>query len=188
MSLTQGSLDGTLPAEMNFLTNLETIELSQNLLEGRIPDEMRNFPSLRKLDVSSNNLLGKIPEGTYNAMEEFIVDSNQLTGNFPRSVLQRRLKKLSLHNNRLSGELPTNEWGGATSLEAVDISGNDFQGTMPASIGSIRNLKTLVAKNAGLLGPLPRELETTALEVLDVEGNSLSGGIPRSYESLPLGK
>lgn len=188
LSLTQGSLDGTLPYEMNFMTNLEIVELSQNLFTGRIPDEISYFPSLRKLDVSSNNISGRIPEGSYVVMEEFIVDTNQLTGNFPRSILQPNLKKLSLHNNRLSGDLPTNdEWGAATSLESIIISDNDFQGTIPLSIGSMRNLNTFVARNVGLSGRLPRELENTALEVLNVEGNSLSGNVPQSYGNLPLG-
>lgn len=188
LRLKQGSLDGTLPAEMNFLTNLETVELSQNSFAGRIPDQMANFPLLQKMDVSNNNLIGWLPQGSFRAMEEFVVDTNQFTGEFPRSVLQRMLKKISLHNNRLTGDLPSIEWALATSLVSIDISDNDFRGRIPASIGSIRNLNTFVARNAGLSGPLPRELENVPLEVLDVEGNYLSGSIPQSYANLPFGK
>ncbi|CAJ1920545.1 unnamed protein product [Cylindrotheca closterium] len=186
LCLEQGSLGGTFPAEMNFLTNLETVELSKNFFVGRIPYEMANFPRLQKLDVSNNNLRGRIPQGSYRGMEEFIVDTNQLTGEFPRSVLRRKLTKLSLHNNRLSGKLPLNEWTTATSLESIDISYNEFQGRIPPTIGSIRDLNTLVARDAGLSGPLPPDLDNTSLEVLNVEGNSLSGSIPLSYANLPL--
>jgi hypothetical protein len=182
------SLDGTIPSELRKLTNLNRLVLADNLLSGTIPRDVANLPRLQELNLSFNNLTGQVPSGSYGALREFAVDGNQLTGSFPTSVFGNPLRALTLHDNRFVGTLPNNAWSSARFITTLDISDNNFRGTIPNSIGSLFNLETLIAKNAGLSGTLPDDLGGTSLKVLDLEGNSLIGTVPTSYASLPLGK
>jgi hypothetical protein len=182
------SLDGTMPSELRKLTNLDRLVLGDNSLSGTIPRDVANLPRLQELNLSFNNLTGQVPSGSYGALREFAVDGNQLTGSFPTSVFGNQLRVLTLHDNRFTGTLPNNAWSSAGSITTLDISDNNFRGTIPNSLGSLFQLETLIAQNAGLSGTLPDDLGSTSLEVLDLEGNSLIGTVPTSYASLPLGK
>lgn len=181
-------MDGSIPSELRMLTNLKRLLMRDNSLSGAIPREVANLPSLEELNLSFNKLTAKIPSGAYGALQEFAVAGNQLTGSFPTSVFGTRLRVLTLHENSLIGRLPDVAWNLARALTTVDISNNSFRGTIPDSIGSLLDLNTFIAKNVGLSGKLPDDLDNTSLEVLDLEGNSLTGTVPMSYASLPLCK
>jgi len=74
-----------------------------------------------------------------------------------------------------------------TTLNRIDLSGNDFTGTIPGEIGSNANLTTLLFDNNALTGTIPEELANLeSLEKLSFSNNKLSGTFP--WELLLLTK
>ena len=79
-------LDGSIPAELGNLPNLEWLLLESNQLSGEIPPELGNLSNLESLRLGSNQLTGEIPPELGNLSS---------------------LQSLSLYSNKLSGETPT---------------------------------------------------------------------------------
>ncbi len=76
LDLSQNKLTGALPAEIRFLQNLETLDISDNRMTG-LPAEIGQLPKLRVLDASNNELTG-IPHELGNLQTLEILD---LSGN-----------------------------------------------------------------------------------------------------------
>ncbi|MEQ8714566.1 MAG: T9SS type A sorting domain-containing protein [Cyclobacteriaceae bacterium] len=71
-----------------------------------------------------------------------------------------RVSELSLSDNELSGELPS-EMPNLSELERLDLSANNLSGSIPSTIGQFENLKVLVlANNYDLSGSVPLSLMT----------------------------
>lgn len=81
------------------------------------------------------------------------------------------------------------EWSGVTvennSVTGISMFFNNVQGTLPASLGELSNLKVLELSFNKLEGELPASLgRLNQLEVLAFNGNNLSGEIPVSLGRL----
>jgi Leucine-rich repeat (LRR) protein len=62
LSLPRNALNGTIPASIAALSNLEVLVLSGNVLRGALPPAaFAAMPSLRNVDLSSNALTSTIP-------------------------------------------------------------------------------------------------------------------------------
>uniref|UniRef100_A0A7N0ZXK6 Protein kinase domain-containing protein n=1 Tax=Kalanchoe fedtschenkoi TaxID=63787 RepID=A0A7N0ZXK6_KALFE len=90
------------------------------------------------------------------------------------------LRKLSLHDNLISGPIPT-ALGFLQSLRGVQLFNNRLSGSIPASIGSCFLLQNLDLSNNLLTGSIPSTLaSSTKLYRLNLSHNALSGDIPVS--------
>ena len=112
-----------------------------------------------------------------------------------------RVTKLTLRDNRLSGELPE-ELGNLANLQVLlfgaafsrcgsggcrptSPSGNRLTGEIPPELGNLTNLKWLGLAANQLTGEIPSSLGGLAsLEVLSLNGNQLSGQIPPELGNL----
>jgi hypothetical protein len=102
------NIDGTLPFEIAFLSNLGRLVLSRQELKGSIPDWSR-MSTLKEIFLGGNELTGTFPDFLIqkNQMLEMIYfENNKLTGPLPSSLSSTALKELSLHQNGLSGPIP----------------------------------------------------------------------------------
>ncbi|KAI3410761.1 uncharacterized protein J3R85_018461 [Psidium guajava] len=159
LNLRNNALNGSIiPKSICKAENLEVLDLSHNNLSGNIPDclvmeslkilnlqnnaldgSIINFPEtcgLKTLAISSNRLQGKFPKSMSNCttLEVLDVGDNRIDDAFPcelKSIASLRI--LVLRSNKFHGGVGCPEFNGNwTRLQIVDISSNNFRGTLPA--------------------------------------------------------
>ena len=141
-------LEGRLPYELSWLTNLTILDLSGHSIGGDLylspesPDQIRNegfgeLVNLTKLNLGGNRFTGSIPAelGNLTNLTELNLASNRLTGSIPSELGNlTNLTSLNLDYNSLSGSIPT-------SLNSFGISDNAFNAAPAVSIsGGIRTI------------------------------------------------
>ncbi|KAL3652274.1 putative leucine-rich repeat receptor-like protein kinase imk3 [Castilleja foliolosa] len=91
------------------------------------------------------------------------------------------LRKLSLHDNLISGAIPTS-LGFLPNLRGLQLFNNRFSGSIPSSLGLCPLLQTIDFGNNSLSGVIPSSLvNSTRLFRVDLSYNLLSGEIPLSF-------
>jgi len=119
-------LEGTIPQEISYLTELKTFDLYRNRIYGRIPDVPS---SLEYVDLERNKLSGPIPESLFYA---------------------KNLVKIYLSENNLSGTLST-RIGNLENLVDFRIWSNRLQGEIPTQVGALQNLSKFLANDEALI-------------------------------------
>ncbi|KAJ9555960.1 hypothetical protein OSB04_010574 [Centaurea solstitialis] len=97
----------------------------------------------------------------------------------------RSLEQLVISHNRFVGEIPGDGFGNLTQLVYLDLSWNNFNGSIPYQIFRLTNLRHLdMSFNSfeGNLGPELGKLQN--LERLDLSMNYLTGSIPEEIGNL----
>ncbi|XP_065875772.1 probable LRR receptor-like serine/threonine-protein kinase At3g47570 [Euphorbia lathyris] len=110
LDLSNNSLHGHLPPDIEKLTKIELFDLSKNQLSGNIPASISNLQMLKDLRLSNNSFEGSIPEviGKLGSLEILDLSSNNFSGAIPKSLVELSyLKFLNLSYNELSGEIPS---------------------------------------------------------------------------------
>jgi Leucine-rich repeat (LRR) protein len=84
---------------------------------------------------------------------------------------------------------PVSNWHGITvennQVTGISLLFNNIEGTLPASIGDLNNLKILELSFNKLSGTIPVEIgQLTSLELLIINGNDLNGSIPATIGDL----
>mmetsp|Transcript_14530 Transcript_14530/g.30555 ORF Transcript_14530/g.30555 Transcript_14530/m.30555 type:complete len:529 (+) Transcript_14530:57-1643(+) len=129
-------IGGTLPFEMQELTNLRFFALERGGISGPIPEEFGNFPSLLLMDFDFNNLSGTIPDSIWTLP---------------------RIRQLDLNDNALAGTLAT-AIGNLEQLRFFQIDNNNFEGTIPSEIGNMSNMGLLGFSGNLFTGSVPSEI------------------------------
>ena len=162
-------LEGRLPYELSWLTNLTILDLSGHSIGGDLyllpesPDQIRNegfgeLVNLTKLRLGGNLFTGSIP-----------AELGNLTN----------LTELNLRSNRLTGSIPS-ELGNLTNLTTLDLAFNSLTGSIPSELGNLTNLTSLNLDYNSLSGSIPTSLNSFGIS--DNAFNaapavSISGGI-----------
>ena len=164
LNLSSNQFSGSIPSEIENLTNLTSLNLSSNQFSGSIPVEIFDLINLKGgnepafigtvfypgLDLSNNLLTGAIPEqlGLLENLKSVDFSYNQLTGSLPAGLYSLdSLQSLNLSNNFLSGEvsveignlsqlqgITTYAHNSMTQYDALNLSNNSFAGLFPESI------------------------------------------------------
>ncbi|RXI08666.1 hypothetical protein DVH24_022810 [Malus domestica] len=100
------------------------LSLEANQLTGQLPSSIQNMTSLTSLNLGGNEFNSTIPEWLYslNNLESLILYGNALRGEISSSIG-------NLKSNSISGPIPMS-LGNLSSLVELDISGNQFNGTL----------------------------------------------------------
>ena len=114
LNLQVNDLSGTLPPELGYLSELETLFIlssgnSDKQIKGPIPPELGNLSNLDYLNLQSNGLSGVIPPelGKLSNLTWLYLGSNDLSGTIPPELGNlSKLTNLSLSGNQLSGCVP----------------------------------------------------------------------------------
>lgn len=198
----QGSLQLSrqMPAYLNQLDALETLQLSNLLLDGALPSSWSlAFPFLQMLDLSNNNLTGGIPDSWTAAGSFSNLTTLNLTDAFSKDTIREmpfstgqpgmaRLSLLKLDKCNMTGSL-TATWGsGFSQLSTLDLSNNQLSGTLPSVWGSspgTRNLTKLDLDANLFTGSPPPSWGSqgsfTQLQHLTLAQNKLTATLPTQW-------
>ncbi len=117
LEIRSSELTGGIPAGLDKLTNLRFLRLDDNGLTGGIPSEMTSLSKLEVIDLASNNLTGSIPVGL-GALDN--------------------MSFLDLAENNLTGSIPS-DFGDFTTISFVILRNNDLSGCFPSELLSLCN-------------------------------------------------
>ncbi|CAN6216581.1 unnamed protein product, partial [Urochloa humidicola] len=190
--LDTNNFTGAYPAaEIGELAGLEILTLANNpFAAAPVPAELAKLANLTYLWMDNMSLTGEIPE-TFSGLTELTLISlsrNELIGAIPPWMLQhRKLQRLYLYINNLSGELPSNVT--ATSLVELDVSTNRLTGVIPEALGDLKNLTFLGLYQNRLTGVIPASIGLLPrLNDIQIYDNQLSGELPPELgKHSPLG-
>ncbi|KAJ8769707.1 hypothetical protein K2173_005347 [Erythroxylum novogranatense] len=187
LNLAYNKLTGPLPVTLGKLGNLEVLKLQTNGLVGEIPQAIALLSKLSILNVSWNALTGSIPSSISNLrrLTRLNLQGNNLTGLIPSNIDEMdNLLELQLGQNKLGGVIPKMP----ENLQiALNLSSNIFEGTIPDTLSSLRDLEVLDLSNNRFSGQIPNFLVGFgSLTQLILSNNQLSGIIPnfKRYVSL----
>ncbi|KAG2313113.1 hypothetical protein Bca52824_024670 [Brassica carinata] len=126
------------PCLKNLTGSITELVLENNNFSGNLPDVFTNATNLRSLVVSHNQLEGKLPKSLINckALKLVNVESNGISDKFPSWLGSLpSLHVLILRSNHFYGPLYQHSHlsAGFRSLRVIDISHNDFNGTLPTN-------------------------------------------------------
>ncbi|KAI4302609.1 hypothetical protein MLD38_038333 [Melastoma candidum] len=188
------SLSGSIPAELGSITGLSFLALNSNKLTGSIPATLGNLFQLQWFDISDNQLTGSLPVSTSSSPGldllvntwHFHFSRNQLSGQVPAQLFSSNLtlKHILLDGNQFQGSIPSSI-GLTNSLEIIRLDQNSFSGTVPANINDLTNLQELYLGYNQLSGPLPDLSGMNSLTYVDLSNNSFNPSIaPAWFSSL----
>ncbi|MED6137375.1 LRR receptor-like serine/threonine-protein kinase ghr1 [Stylosanthes scabra] len=115
-----------------------------------------------------------------------VLDNLGLSANANLSVFSilKKLVKLSMSNNSISGKLP-DKIDDLKSLEILDLSNNLFSSSLPSGIGTLAGLRNLSLAGNNFSGQIPDSISGMAsMQALDLSRNSFSGTLPPSLTKL----
>ncbi|GFP79546.1 LRR receptor-like serine/threonine-protein kinase fls2 [Phtheirospermum japonicum] len=231
LDLKDNYFTGVIPPQLGNLTNLQTLALERNKLK-TLPSSIWQLSKLKKLDVSSNSLEGTITEAkltklhnlklldlSFNSLTldinpdwtpPFQLDLIGLAGcnmgpSFPLWLRkQSNFWWLDLSSNGISGDVPNWLWSLSSGIDYLNISHNEFSGTMNDYSRTISMIDVSFNKFSGhipllhpstsifqlsqnmfsgsisSLCPMPR----SRLWLLDLSDNRLEGELPNCWQNM----
>jgi hypothetical protein len=162
-------------------TPIVRLELPENLLRGALPPCLARLSTLQVLDLSENAIHGMIPKeiGNFSHLVELRLSQNNLIGEIPDSICETysTLQFLDLGGNQLTSPIPDTFYY-LSRLQFLNLSYNLFQENIPDDISQLTSLSTLLLSGNAFYGSLPRGFTSLSnLKELDISHNRFSGEI-----------
>lgn len=149
LALQENKLTGTLPGEIEYLTNVTVLGLHKNTLSGSVPTSVGNLTGLTFLNLSENSFSGTIPP-----------ELGNLT----------KLTNLAMFGNQFSGIIPETI-GNLTLLTELRLESNQLSGTLPAGIGLMPGLVNVSFRTNRFTGPIPLTFQNLNPTTFDIRYN-----------------
>ncbi|CAN8270740.1 unnamed protein product [Cochlearia groenlandica] len=177
---------------------LEILDLSINFLSMPIPNWIFGLTSLRKLYLGGNLFHGLIPSGFENLKLLETLDLSDNLGGFEGEIPLvlgdlPRLTNLDLSANALNGLIHefldalsrNKDNNNNSSMVYLDLRSNKLVGTLPESLGELKNLQVLDLSSNSFTGSVPSSIGNLAsLEKFDLSNNAMDGTISSSLGKL----
>ncbi|KAL5714059.1 hypothetical protein ACHQM5_016071 [Ranunculus cassubicifolius] len=174
---------GSIPEDIGLIEHLQHIDLSNNMLNGSLPNSLFNASEIKILALSNNVISGNFPKVFHGlqSLQLLNLSDNALTGEIPQNFSSlSNLTVLFLRNNYFYGEIPS----GFGSLQAVDLSSNLINGSLPSDFGG-EKLQYVNFTFNRITGEIPKEFgkKIPANATLDLSHNNLTGEVPSTFLS-----
>ncbi|OMO81333.1 hypothetical protein CCACVL1_12471 [Corchorus capsularis] len=195
LNLGNNRMKDTFPSQLGKLAELKILILRHNEFHGAILGNPGTddgvFPKLRILDLSFNKFACPLPSQHFQRWEAMkVVDSSKLTylesaESFDAPGGETWAFYVSYLMTMTKKGVETKYDKIQEFLVAIDLSSNQFEGSIPQDIQILKAVQLLNLSNNFLSGAIPPSLgELTNLESLDLSQNKLSGGIPQELAQL----
>eukprot|EP00850_Spirogloea_muscicola_P014714 SM000107S14080 [mRNA] locus=s107:465534:474135:+ [translate_table: standard] len=220
LNLDHNFLTGSIPVSLVEMTKLSLLHLCCNNLTGQIPSNISNMRNLSILSVTIGPIwphlrmclrVGAllshesgmehepVPPPTdhycHNSLSHgAIIDRNGFTGPIPSLVSLRRLQKIQLGYNKLSGEpdfIYEEEIYYMPDLYVIDISYNNLTGPFPDQLSAdlrppgSAGFQVINLAGNRFWGPVKGNFTgASKLRKFDISNNQLGGGFPKTLLSL----
>ncbi|KAH0992527.1 hypothetical protein GBA52_004010 [Prunus armeniaca] len=190
VNLSSMSLSGSLPPNLNSLTQLTTLSLQNNSLSGPFPS-LANLSFLQEIYLDTNNFTS-IPSGCFQGLLSLQVLNMSQNINldpwvFPTQLIQASsLVNLTAVNANLYGSLP-DMFDNFPNLQILRLSYNNFSGALPKSFSG-SGIQSLWLNNQqfGLSGTIEVLSNMTQLNQVWLHKNQFTGPIPDISKSETL--
>ncbi|MFC1776890.1 fibronectin type III domain-containing protein [Pseudomonadota bacterium] len=187
LTLAGNNLNGSIPATLSELVNLQRLSLADNQLSGAIPASLGELENLTSLELNSNQLSESIPD----ALADLVnltwlnLSNNQLSGSISGDLAKLvELYALLLSNNQFIGSIPA-ALGNLPELRYLHLQINQLSGSIPDTLGDLTKLNQLILYANRLTGSIPADLgKLSNLEYLYLHSNQLGGSIPSGLGKL----
>lgn len=199
LSLAGNALRGAIPAELGNLKQLMALSLAGNRLTGPVPNALAALPQLTFLRLAGNDFAGDVPAGLRDVPDH---DIDQDLFCFParrgNPAQLEDCRTLLAARDALAGDgqlnwrasTPIGQWQGVilgaapTRVVALHLADMGLTGHIPAALGQLTALRSLVLDGNALTGPIPPAVSRLQrLRTLRVAGNALGGGLPSAWSS-----
>ncbi|XP_028082864.1 receptor kinase-like protein Xa21 [Camellia sinensis] len=116
------------------------------ILASLIPEEIGELPNMKELVLVATNLMVAIPTSIFNisSLLSLSLSENNLSSNLPSNIglWLPNLHGLLLVGNKLTGIIPESI-SNASKLTLVDLNSNAFTGSIPKTLGNLQLLTAL---------------------------------------------
>ncbi|CAL5424548.1 unnamed protein product [Camellia sinensis] len=194
LTLPANNFYGRLKADMFFLLpNLQCLYLGGNQFTGPIPVSLSNASNLQTVEFDANNFTGSIPInlGKLQNLSRLSFSNNTLgTGvndmSFFTSLTNcSELTNLDISINQFMGTLPNSISNLSIQLSWLHIGENIIDGSIPEEIQNLVNLNALGMEYNLLTGIIPTSVgRLSNLKILELRGNHLIGEIPSTIGNI----
>lgn len=177
---------GRLPPDLCKGGKLKTLILMENYFFGPIPEQLGECKSLIRIRVRKNYLNGTIPAGFFKfpALDMLELDSNYFTGQLPTEISANNLTKLVLSNNWITGTIPPSI-GNLRNLVTLSLDMNKLSSEIPQEVASLKKLLTINLSGNNLTGKIPSSIALCSeLTLVDLSRNQLEGEVPKEITKL----
>ena len=139
------------PYSIKGYQSLEGLSLNYTKV-GKLPDDLGDLKKLKYITITNCDITS-LPNsiGQLTQLKQLDLGWNQLTGEFPESLLSlKNLQLLCLNDNNLSGSIPSEvanmmdsivQLGNGTQSWFFDLRNNNFTGTIPKEVYEHPNWK-----------------------------------------------
>ncbi|KAF2314440.1 hypothetical protein GH714_026392 [Hevea brasiliensis] len=156
-SLLANRLTSSIPQEIGNIATLEELVLGDNLLEGPLPSNLGNLRSLKRLLLSANNFTGVIPDtfGNLKNLTDLYLQGTSMEGPIPTTIsLLTNLIELRISDlNGASSNFP--DLKALKKIQRLDLSFNKLTGPIPGTFKRLQKLNYMFLTNNSLTGILP---------------------------------
>ncbi|TVU34443.1 hypothetical protein EJB05_16275, partial [Eragrostis curvula] len=187
-----------IPEFIGNLNNLRYLDLSNSNFSGQVPPQLGNLSKLLYLDVDSTSdhlhtiystdlsWLSRLTKLQYLDLSFMNLSTTTDWANVVNKLPS--LVTLNLCNCGLRNAIPSPVHVNLTSLEHLDLSGNEFIFSSVGAKNLLWNLPSLLSLgmvSSGLQGSIPEQLgNMTSIMRLYLYGNYLSGTLPSTFRNL----